>query len=286
VPLYNDKHLSYRWDWSLEMMRAVEELRIPFMAGSSVPLAQRRPPLEIPREAAIVEAVSIHSGPREVYDFHALEVLQSLVEERRGGESGVAEIQLLEGDAVWQAADDGRWNLELAEAAMRAENDAYVGPLSDFVEPADGKRYPAQAILIKYRDGLRATVLRIGESSTRWNFACRLAEAAEPLATSFYVGPWENRNLFKALSHAIQTHVCETQSPYPVERTLLTTGMLAAAMDSGLDGQRLLATPHLDIVYQPRDFRAMREMGETWKIITEDLPQPTGINPGGPRAAG
>ena len=37
-------------------------------------------------------------------------VLQSIVESRRGGETGVSEVQLLEGDAVWRAAADGRWS--------------------------------------------------------------------------------------------------------------------------------------------------------------------------------
>ncbi len=283
VPLFNDKHLSYRWDWSAEMMQVVQDLKIPFMAGSSVPLAQRRPPLEMPDQPTIEEAISIHGGPLESYDFHGLEVLQSMVEARRGGETGVAEIQLLEGDAVWQAADEGRWSHALAAAAMRAEFGDDVGPLRAFVEPIDGKQHLAHAILIKYRDGLRATVLRIGQTSTRWNFACRLAGKAEPLATSFYVGPWQNRNLFKALSHAIQTHIREKQAPYPVERTHLVTGMLAAAMDSAFQQHQPLATPHLDITYQPRDFRAMREMGDSWKLITEDMPQPAGIDPGGPR---
>ena len=283
VPLFNDKHLSYRWDWADEMMHVARELKIPFMAGSSVPLAQRRPPLEMPDEAVIEEAVSIHSGPLEVYDFHALEVLQSLVEARRGGETGVSEIQLLEGDAVWQAAAEGRWSYALAEAAMRAEAGKDVGQLQDFVEPADGKQHPVHAILIKYRDGLRGHGPADREGSTRWNFACRLAGKPEPLATSFYVGPWENRNLFKALSHAIQTHIREKQAPYPIERTHLVTGMLAAAMDSRFEKHKPLATPHLNVAYQPRDFRAMREMGATWKIITENLPQPTGISPGGPR---
>lgn len=59
--------------------------------------------------------------------------------------------------------------------------------------------------------------------------------------------------------------------------------MLAAAMDSRFDQHKPVPTPHLSVAYEPVDFRAMREMGETWKIITEDLPQPTGINPGGPR---
>jgi hypothetical protein len=283
VPVFSDKHLSYRWDWADEMVRVARELKIPFMAGSSVPLAQRRPPVELPDQAVIEEAVSIHSGPLESYDFHGLEMLQSMVESRRGGESGVSEIQLLEGDSVWQAAADGRWSLALAEAALRAETGRDVGRLQEFIEPADGMRHPVHAILIKYRDGLRATVLRIGKSSTRWCCACRLAGKPEPLATSFYVGPWQNRNLFKALSHAIQTHIREKQAPYPVERTLLVTGMLAAAMDSRFEKHQPIATPHLNVTYQPRDFRALREMGASWKIITEDMPEPTGINPGGPR---
>jgi hypothetical protein len=283
VPLFNDKHLSYRWDWSVEMLQVARDLKAPFMAGSSVPLAERRPPLEIPNGAAIEEAVSIHSGGLESYDFHALEVLQSLVEARRGGETGVREVQLLEGDDVWRAADEGRWSDSLATAAMQAETGQNVGRLREFVEPEAGKQHPVHAILIQYNDGLRGTILRIGRSSTRWNFACRLAGKSEPLATSFYVGPWQNRNLFKALSHAIQIHIRERQPPYPVERTHLVTGILAAAMDSRFEQHRRLPTPHLNVAYLPRDFRALREMGASWRIITEDQPEPTGINPGGPR---
>jgi hypothetical protein len=283
VPLFNDKHLSYRWDWADEMVQVSRELKIPFMAGSSVPLAQRRPPLELPEQPRIEEAISVHSGGLESYDFHALEVLQSLVEARRGGETGVSEVQLLEGEAVWQAAEQGRWSYGLAEAAMRAGAGKEVGKLQEFVELVDGKQPPVHAILIKYRDGLRATVLRIGNSATRWNFACRLVGKPDLLATSFYVGPWENRNLFKALSHAIQTHIREKRAPYPLERTYLATGVLAAAMDSRFEKHKPQATQHLAVAYEPRDFRPMREMGKSWKIITEDQPQPKGIDPGGPR---
>jgi hypothetical protein len=248
------------------------------MAGSSVPLAERRPPLELPPEARIDEAVSIHGGPPDAYDFHALEVLQSMVEARRGGETGVSAIQLIEGEAVWQAAKEGRWSLPLAQAAMQLETNKPADDLRNFAE-ADGKTYPVHAILIKYRDGLRGTILRIGNSATRWHFACRLAGKPEPLATRFYVGPWQNRNLFKALSHAIQTHIREKKAPYPVERTHLVTGMLAAAMDSRFGDHQPLATPQLEIAYAPRDYRAMREMGESWKIITEAIPEPPGIDP-------
>jgi hypothetical protein len=284
VPVFSDKHLSYRWDWCKEMYDTARELSFPLMAGSSVPLAQRRPPLELPGEANIQSAVSIHGGGVESYDIHCLEVLQSLVEARRGGETGVRQVQFLDAEALWRAAADGKWSPELATAAMAAE----VGPdheLTKFVASRGAARpredVPPHGILVHYRDGLSALALKIGSSSTRWNFACRLAGEQRPRATAYYVGPWQNRNLFKALSHAIQTHFRQRKAPYPVERTLLTSGVLDAAMDSRIAGGKPIDTPQLDIRYAAQDFRAMREMGASWKIITEDTPEHEGIKPVG-----
>ena len=92
VPIFNDKHLSYRWDWAREMYDTAKRHQIPFLAGSSVPLAQRRPALDLPNDLAMEEAVSIHGGPLESYDFHGLEVLQSMVEHRKGGETGIRSV--------------------------------------------------------------------------------------------------------------------------------------------------------------------------------------------------
>src|SRR5947209_1519631 len=121
VPVFSDKHLSYRWDWAKEMYDTAKAMKFPLMAGSSVPLAERRPPLELPPGAKVVEAVSIHSGPFESYDFHGIEVLQSIVEARAGGETGVDRVRFLAGEALWKAADDGLWSARLADAAMAAE---------------------------------------------------------------------------------------------------------------------------------------------------------------------
>ena len=284
VPVFNDKHLSYRWDWAKEMVDTSHSLGFPLMAGSSVPLAQRRPPLELPPNAKIVEAVSIHGGGVESYDFHALEVLQSQVEGRAGGEKGVARVQFLEGEALWKAAADGVWSPQLAAAAMAAEVGA-ADPLTKYLA-SGGKQFtgdapPVHAIAVHYRDGVRGLALKIGNSAVRWNFAARLQDQPEPLATAYYVGPWQNRNLFKALSHAIQSHFREKKAPYPVERTLLTSGILDAAMDSRIAGGKLLDTPQLDVAYAAQDFRGMREMGASWKIITEETPEHEGIKPVG-----
>lgn len=264
VPVFNDKHYSYQWAWAREMHEYCEKHRLPFMAGSSVPLAQRQPILEIPANAAMEEAVSIHAGGVESYDFHALEILQSMVEFRRGGETGVRSVEFLAGDALFEAARKGRWSLRLAEAAMAAE----LGKApADLRQPVRGERaVTPHGLLITYRDGFRATMLKIGASSVRWNFACKYVGDDRVHATHYYVGPYGNRCLFMGLSHAIQDHFVNGRSPYPVERTLLTTGLTEALMRSRAAGQAL-ETPHLDVAYGARDFRALREMGESWRVL-------------------
>lgn len=271
VPVFNDKHLSYRWDWAKEMYDTARELGIPLMAGSSVPLAQRRPALELGLDAEIEEIISVEGGPLESYDFHGLEVLQSLAEGRKGGETGISRVEFLTGDALFKAADEGRWSLALAESAMAAEAGVRKIPLRELI------REPPRAILLHYRDGLKATVLSVGYSAVRWNVACRLKNEDAPRAAYFYGGPWNNRGFFRALAHAIQQHFVDRKSPYPVERTLLTTGALDAAMHSREAHGAPQSTPHLEFGYAAVDFRPVREMGRTWEIIKPDTPEPKGL---------
>jgi hypothetical protein len=278
VPVFNDKHLSYRWDWAKEMVETARRLKIPLLAGSSVPLAERRPPWELPEGAVIREAVSIHGGPVESYDFHGLEVLQSIVEARRGGESGVVRVRFLDEPALWKSAEAGEWSPALAEAALAMELGPNQKPLRELIASKRLGAGPPHGILLDYADGLKAIVLGIGSSSTRWDFACRIEGQDQPQGTRFHVGPWRNRNLFKALAHAIQHFFRTGEPPYPVERTLLVSGVLDTAMDSRQGEGRAIETPQLQFAYTPRDFRAFRETGATWKIITDATPEPPGID--------
>ena len=281
VPIFNDKHLSYRWDWSKAMYDEARALGIPLMAGSSVPLAQRVPAIEFPKDAQVVEAVSIHGGGIESYDFHALEVLQSFIEARKGGERGVSRVELLTGQAFEQAQAAGRWSQDLADAAMAAETNA------NFQRQQRAGKLPAappkaqHALIVTYKDGTQGTVLKVGSTADRWNFACRLAGQEKPLATALYNGPWGNLCLFSALSHAISHFFKTGKSPYPVERTLLVSGILDASMHSHKDGGKPIATPQLEFAYPPQDFSPFRETGETWRTITVDTPQPLTFEPYG-----
>jgi len=279
VPLFNDKHYSYRWDWAREMVDVARANHMPLLAGSSVPLAQRRPGLELPRGTKITEAISIHGGQLESYGFHGLEVLQSMVESRgAAGETGIAHVQVLEGDALFDAARQGRWSMELAESAMLAELDRRPRSMQRLI--ASHENSTPHAILVEYRDGLKAAVLKVGSDANRWNFACRVEGESRPRATALFNGPWGNRCLFKGLSHAIQAMFIHGREPYPAERTLLVTGALDSAVRSHHAGGKLMPTPHLDISYAPTDFSDFRESGRSWQIITKHTAQPRDFDPG------
>jgi hypothetical protein len=279
VPMFLDKHFSYRIDWALDMYETARRLKIPLLAGSSVPLAERRPPLEL-TEPKIKQAVSIHAGPYEVYDFHAFEVLQSMVETRPGGESGVKQVRYLKAAELWRAADRGEWDVKLAEAALATELGEDLPPLRELMQTPEMKLQEPYGVLIDYADGLRAISLRLGKVSNRFLYAHRLADDSVQ-ATRFYGGPWENRNLFKALSHAIQSHFRSEGPLYPVERTLLTTVMTAAMVLSKAADGKAISRPEMQVAYQSEDWSALREQGATWRILTEDLPQPRGITRSG-----
>ena len=125
---------------------------------------------------------------------------------------------------------------------------------------------------------MKATVLRLGSDGNRWNFACRLRGEKKPRATAFFNGPWGNRGLFQALSHSIQQLFVTRREPYPVERTLLTTGVVDAVMHAYDTGQPI-RTKHLELAYQTPPWSHLREQGATWKTVTVDTPQPTRFAP-------
>ena len=124
VPVFNDKHLSWKWEWAQEMVETARELDFALMAGSSIPVAWRLPPLEIPSDAEVEEAMVIGAGGgADSYGFHGFEAIQCMVERRRGGETGVAALQAVRGPRVWEALragswDRGGWDSELFEACL------------------------------------------------------------------------------------------------------------------------------------------------------------------------
>lgn len=255
APVFNDKHLSWKWDWAVEMVATAKKLNIPFLAGSSLPVTWRMPSVDLPYGAEVEELLCVAMGAVDSYDFHALEVIQCMAERRRGGETGVKAVQALRGEVVWKEAG---YDPKLFEACLcRSQTLAQT--------PGFSHRYPTLAQLrervkepvaykIEYNDGVRATMLLLNGLVGDFTFAAKLKGQADPLSTLFYLPPTPNVVYSAALMSKAEELFRTGKAPYPIERTLLTTGLVAAGMESLGTQQKRLATPHLAIKYQgPRE---------------------------------
>ena len=100
VPYFNHGNLSFSFRDALSMVATSERLKFPLLAGSSLPLSWRLPEVDIPMGAQVQEALTVGVGGFEAMDFDALEAMQSMLERRKGGETGVKSVQLLEGSGV------------------------------------------------------------------------------------------------------------------------------------------------------------------------------------------
>ena len=258
APVFCDKHLSWNWDWAREMVDTSRELGFPFMAVSSLPVCRRIPSVDMPLGAEIEEMVVVGVGGIDSYCIHSLEGMQSLAERRAGGETGVVSVQGLRGDSVWQALDDGAWDPALFEACLcrslnlkpADESNRHTYPTRDELPELIGSE--PVAYRIEYADGMRATMLLMEGLVKDMTVAARLKDQSDPFSLLFYLGAGHQMqpNFFNPLCDHIERLITTGQTPYPIERTLLTTGLTAAGVESLWQGEKKLATPHLDIRYQ------------------------------------
>ena len=235
VPVFSDKHLSYNWRNSEWMYDRAQQLGVPFMAGSSIPLGWRDPWLEHELDAPIEDALVLSFGGIESYGYHGLEALQCMIERRSGGEAGLAAVQCLEGEAVWRAGADGLWSRELAEAAAAAGETASGSMEESCDNPA--------AFLLEFRDGFKAILLQLNGYAKEWSYAARVDGQVLATGLRTHGPPYPH---FSYLGLNIEAMFLSGEPQYPVERTLLVSGALDALMDSRHRGHIRLETPHLD----------------------------------------
>ena len=265
VPLYNDKHLSYSFEHAKWMVDASKRLKFPMLAGSSLPVTWRLPDIELPLNSEIESALMVGYGGPDVMDFHGFEAMQCMLERRKGGESGVAAVQMIEGDAVWKAGEDGRYSKELLTAALSRSDTPQGQTLVDGrTQDLVGKgelpklvKTPA-AYFIEYRDGLKATLLMLNGAVKDFTFAARV-KGAGVQSTQFFLSPEPNVTYSACLVRKIEELFETGKAPYPVERTLLVSGILESCLTSRFEGQKRLETPHLSVQYRaPRQSQHAR----------------------------
>jgi hypothetical protein len=261
--IFQKSHLSWKWEWAKEMADTARTMGFAFLAGSSLPVTWRMPSMDMPYGAEVEEALCLAMGGVDSYDFHALETIQCMVERRKGGETGVKAVQGLRGEAVWKAMAAGSWKAggwdpELFESCLcRSQTLAQPATFSDR-HPTDRQvrewvKDPV-AYRVEYADGLNATMLLMNGLVGDFTFAARVKGRPEPLSALFYLPPNPNVTYSASLMSKAEETFVTGKAPYPVERTLLTSGILAAAIRSMATDQKRSETPHLAVRYQaPRE---------------------------------
>jgi hypothetical protein len=266
VPVFIDKHLSYDSTEARRMLDAARAAKVPLMAGSSLPVTWRLPELEVPLGLPWKEAVVASRGEIEIFGFHALESLQCMVErrDRRGRPQGVSAVTCLEGDLVWQGQEKGLWSPDLLGAALARSHTLNPGDVRqntrDFVPPPNRPSFLASpiAFLVEYADGFKGTALILNGQVDDTTIAARIDRDRDPIvSTLFYLPAPPGARFFDPLVLRIEDFFRTGRPPYPVERTLLTGGMLDALLESRLHRGRRVETPDLATI----DYEAPADSG-------------------------
>ncbi|MEO2049245.1 MAG: hypothetical protein ABGX16_22020 [Pirellulales bacterium] len=244
VPVFCDKHLADNWEDAKFIYDTARELGIPLMAGSSLPTTWRKPAADVQPNKKLKEIVAITYGSADAYGFHALEFVQALAEQRPGGERGIAAVQCLTDDAVWEAMDQGLFDLELFQAAK----DRLAIDKENETSLREAVKKPI-LFALEYADGLRAYVIELNGTSPGWSGAWRYQDGTID-STHFYTQEARPGMHFTYLLNGIEKMMLTGKPSWPVERTLMTSGALDALFVSRSEEGRHLVTPQLEFSYQ------------------------------------
>lgn len=228
IPLYFDKHFSWNPAYAREIFSRIQQAGLPFFGGSCTPHSPMLPPPPSLQGKTIRHMVITCWGQLEGYLFHALEVVESVVEGRAGGETGLLRIQAWEEDAAWKAIDDGHLRPDLLDAA--------IGVLALETREAVQNRLalrtePLELFALTYRDGLVVTIIRLHGTLRKWAWACDVEGMASPVAAAPMAGSKELfYPHFARLSRRIEDFFLTGEAPIPATRLLFTTLACAGCM--------------------------------------------------------
>ncbi|CAA9442243.1 MAG: hypothetical protein AVDCRST_MAG64-4276, partial [uncultured Phycisphaerae bacterium] len=244
VPVFMDKHLADTHADSQWIYDTAKEMKIPLMAGSSIPLCLHESTANVEAGAALKEVVGVSYHTLTTYGFHGVEMTQALAERRKGGETGIRRVRCLTGPAVWAAAGQV-YDPQLLAAAIEA-----VGAkVPEGKTPADVVPEPI-LFTIEHADGLRVNLFTLNGLVSGWAASWRYADgrtAAALMANEAALA----RARFDWQMRGVEDMVLTGKASWPAERTLLSSGTLDAALISKRDGGRVVDTPFLMTTYQP-----------------------------------
>jgi hypothetical protein len=249
VPVFTDKALSYSWLDSKWIYDRAKELNVPLMAGSSLPYCWRDKPLIHPIGVKIQEAVAIGYASLDAYGFHVTEILQCMVERRAGGETGVISVEGLKGNDVWAAIDAGKISQKLVDAACDTIKGKAIGNMRDIVKMP-------YAVIVKYKDGTKGAVVTLDQYVNEgWAYAAKIGKNS--VATEFVLDHSMSYSHFSYLTLNIQKFIVSGNPTAPIERNLMTSGIIDMGIRSLAEG-KVRETPFLDIKYSAIGYEPIR----------------------------
>ncbi|MES2872623.1 MAG: hypothetical protein V4708_02800 [Bacteroidota bacterium] len=241
VPVFNDKHLSWSWRQAKRMVEISKELKFPMLAGSTIPVSVRVPAIDTPHGVRQNYAVGISFSGLDIYGFHLLDGLQAVVERRKGGETGVRAVQCLEGQDCWNYIEQNGWVKKLFDQALSHSETREAGDIKVLVKK------PA-VFIVDYNDGLKAAAFLLTGLVQDFTYAIDLEGQQKPFSTLMKLQPGKPHYHFGCLVKHIETMFKTGKPPYPVERTMLSSGILDFALESRFLGYKRLETPELSRV--------------------------------------
>jgi hypothetical protein len=244
VPVFSDKHIEDDWTDIDAFYQTAQRLKVPLMAGSSLPVLWRYPATDVKRDKPLKEIVATSYHRLDTYGFHALEMVQCLVERRKNGETsgetGVKRVRTLSGDAVWAAGDAGEFDLKLLDAAVSRFKER---PLPAGQSVREAVKKPV-LFMVDYNDGLRASILTMDGSNVEWAAAWRYGDGSTD-STTFWTQEARPFQHFAFLLKGVELMMHTGRPTWPAERTVMTSGQLDSLLISHKRGGEWIDTPHL-----------------------------------------
>jgi hypothetical protein len=248
VPVFNDKHFSTSWDEAKWMFDKSRELDFPLYGGSSIPFYYREPEIDLDIDTPVKASVVAGGSQDEGSLFHCVDVLQSFVERRSGGETGIEAVQCIRGSEVWSWTERNPWAGSLLDSIRKS---------FDF-EPGHFREAVTQpsVTIVDYRDGTKAAVYAARDVG--WTYAADIEGRKDPAIVSMlgWPGPYAQYHAANAFEHWLVEMMLTRKEPYNAERLLLSTGITAYNMESNWENGRYseigrrVETPFMDMTYR------------------------------------
>ena len=225
--------------------------QITLLAGTALPVTWRLPPVDLPANASVDEALIVVQGPSPLAELQALDGLLPVLARRAGVERGVRQVKFLADRELWRAGERREWSWSLLAAALSRsdspQGDALVdGRTQDLVGlglvPQLAKN--PRGWLLEHTDGVRTTLLALDGVVADYNFAARLTDGRE-FSAQLFRAPAPSEEHFSQLAATLENFFRTGEAPWPASRALLTAGLLGACRQAATQPGTWLRTPEL-----------------------------------------